>query len=132
MQGYSPGVDIDLLIKELNDPENIRALETATQFFIEQADRLITRPKERAKMHSYTEMVAWVPPDNSSHEAANICRAFCGLLVKGTAPRVDFLVKMTGLPEDNVKAYLDGATWIRKDESSPAGIVVYFPLEAKA
>jgi len=34
-RAYSPGVDIDLLAKDLNDPENIRALEISAQFFID-------------------------------------------------------------------------------------------------
>ena len=61
-----------------------------------------------------------------------IVRAFCELLKKGTAPRADLLAEMTGLPEEIVQAYLDGAHWIKKDDSSPAGIVVYLPLEASA
>jgi hypothetical protein len=42
------------------------------------------------------------------------------------------LVKETGLLEATIKAYLDIATWIRKGDSSPAGIVVYLPVEVKA
>ena len=103
------------------------------QYFGEQADRLMTRPKEGAKkIHSYAEMASWVPPDNSSPEAAKIIRAFCILLMRGDAPRVDLLAEKTGLPEVTVQAYLDDAHWIRKDDSSPAGIVVYLPMEASA
>jgi hypothetical protein len=101
--------------------------------FGEQADRLETRPKERVKkIHSYSEMADLVPPDNSSPEASKICRVFCVMLRRGTAPRMDALVEMTGLTEEIVQEYLDNAKWIRKDDTSPAGIVVYLPIEAEA
>jgi hypothetical protein len=48
------------------------------------------------------------------------------------APRIDFLVKETGLPKESIESYLNSAQWIRKDDSSPAGIVVYLPMEAEA
>jgi hypothetical protein len=101
--------------------------------FKEKADRLTTGPKDEAKKtYSYADMVALVPPDSSSFEASKICRAFCILLKKGMAPRVDALVDMTGLPQDNILAYLNKAAWIRKDESSPGGIVVYLPTPIEA
>lgn len=92
----------------------------------------IDKPTPTKKPGSYSEMVALVPPDRSSPEAEAICRAFRGLLMRGIAPRVDFLIKETGLPGDVIQAYLNGAPWLRKDDSSPAGIVVYLPSEASA
>jgi hypothetical protein len=81
---------------------------------------------------SYSEMAGSVPFDTSSPEAVKICRSFRGQLLKGIAPRIDFLVKETGLPKEFIESYLNGAPWVRKDESSPAGIVVYLPSEASA
>jgi hypothetical protein len=42
------------------------------------------------------------------------------------------LAKDTKLPEATIKAILDSSHEIRKDDSSPAGIVVYLPVEALA
>lgn len=81
---------------------------------------------------SYSEMARSVPFDTSSPEAVKICRSFRGQLMKGIAPRIEFLVKETGLPKESIESYLNNAPWIRKDESSPAGIVVYLPSEASA
>jgi len=81
---------------------------------------------------SYSEMAGSVPFDTSSPEAVKICRSFRGQLMKGIAPRIDFLVKETELPKEFIESYLNGAPWVRKDESSPAGIVVYLPSEASA
>jgi hypothetical protein len=86
--------------------------------------------KKRPK--SYSEMAGSVPFDTSSPEAEMICRAARGQLMKGMAPRIEFLVKDTGLPEATIQTYLNSAPWVRKDESSPAGIVVYLPSEASA
>ena len=85
-----------------------------------------TRPK------SFSEMAGSVPYDNSSPEAEKICRSFRGPLIKGMAPRINALVKDTGLPKESIESYLSGAPWVRKDDSSPAGIVVYLPVEALA
>lgn len=79
---------------------------------------------------SYSEMAGSVPFDTSSQEAVKICRSFRGQLMKGIAPRIDFLVKETELSKEFIEGYLNSAPWIRKDDSSPAGIVVYLPLEA--
>ena len=93
----------------------------------EQAEKYTgKRPK------SYSELARSVPSDTSSPEAEKICRAAHGLLMKGMAPRIDFLVSDTGLPETTIQAYMDNAPWVRKDDSSPAGIVVYLPSEAPA
>jgi len=81
---------------------------------------------------SYSEMAGSVPFDTSSPEAVKICRSIRGQLMKGIAPRIDFLVKETELPKESIEGYLNSAPWIRKDDSSPAGIVVYLPLEASA
>jgi transcriptional regulator with XRE-family HTH domain len=85
-----------------------------------------TRPK------SYSEMAGSVPYDTSSPEAEKICHAVRGHLIKGIAPRIDFLVKETGLSTEAIESYLNRVPWIRKDDSSPAGIVVYLPIEAQA
>ena len=84
------------------------------------------------KNRSYSEMAGFVPYDTSSSETEKICRSFRGQLMKGMAPRIDFLVSDTGLPETTIQAYMDNAPWVRKDDSSPAGIVVYLPSEAPA
>jgi hypothetical protein len=81
---------------------------------------------------SYSEMAGSVPFDTSSPEAVKICSSFRFQLMKGIAPRIDFLVKDTGLSEAVIQAYLNSASWVRKNDSSPAGIVVYFPVEASA
>ena len=81
---------------------------------------------------SYSEMVGSVPFDTSSPEAEKICRSFRGQLMRGIAPRLDFLAKDTGLPRGAIESYLNGAPWVRKDDSSPGGIVVYLPVEASA
>ncbi len=88
--------------------------------------------KYSKKTKFYSEMAEDVPNDTSSPEAEQICNAFRKSLRRGDAPRMDYLVKDTGLDEAIILAYLDGATWIRKDDSSPAGIVVYLPVEAPA
>jgi ribosomal protein L12E/L44/L45/RPP1/RPP2 len=88
--------------------------------------------KYSKKTKFYPEMADDVPNDMSSPEAEQICTAFRRSLRRGDAPRMDYLVKDTGLDEAIILAYLDGATWIRKDDSSPAGIVVYLPVEAPA
>lgn len=77
---------------------------------------------------SYSDMAGRVPYDTSSPEAEKICRSFRGQLVKGIAPRIDFLTTETGLPKEFIEGYLNSASWIRKDDSSPAGIVVYLPV----
>ena len=82
-----------------------------------------TRPK------SYLEMAGSVPYDTSSPEAEKICRSFRWQLARGMAPRLDFLAKDTGLPKESIERYLSGAPWVRKDDSSLAGIVVYLPVE---
>jgi hypothetical protein len=51
------------------------------------------------------------------------------LLADGIAPRIEFLVEETKLPEETLQAYLNSASWVRKDDSSPAGIVFYLPTE---
>lgn len=84
------------------------------------------------KILSYSEMAGFVPYDTSSPEAEKICRAARGQLMKGMAPRIEFLVKDTGLLKESIEGYLNSALWIRKDDSSPAGIVVYLPVEAPA
>ena len=84
------------------------------------------------KPKTYSEMAGSVPYDTSSPEAEKICQVTRGLLVKGIAPRIDFLTKETGLSAEAIESYLNNAPWIRKDDSSPAGIVVYLPIEAKA
>ena len=84
------------------------------------------------KILSYSEMAGFVPYDTSSSETEKICRSFRGQLMKGMAPRIDFLVKETELPKESIEGYLNSAPWIRKDDSSPAGIVVYLPVEALA
>jgi len=92
-------------------------------------------PPQRAgtkKILSYSEMAGFVPYDTSSSETEKICRSFRGQLMKGMAPRIDFLVKETELPKESIEDYLNSAPWIRKDDSSPAGIVVYLPVEALA
>lgn len=82
------------------------------------------------KILSYSEMAGFVPHDTSSPEAETICRAARGQLMKGMAPRIEFLVKDTGLPKESIEGYMNSAPWIRRDDSSPAGIVVYLPVEA--
>ena len=84
------------------------------------------------KILSYSDMAGFVPYDISSSETEKICRSFRGQLMKGMAPRIDFLVKETELPKESIEGYLNSAPWIRKDDSSPAGIVVYLPVEALA
>jgi hypothetical protein len=86
----------------------------------------------KKRIRSYSEMAGSVPYDTSSPEADKICRAARGLLTKGIAPRIDSLIKETGLLKETVEGYLNNAQWIRKDDSSPAGIVVYLPMEAEA
>lgn len=84
------------------------------------------------KPRSYSEMVQLVPFEYASPIEEKICTVFRGLLARGIAPRLDMMVKETGLSEEVVRCYLDDAPWIRKDSSSPAGIVVYLPSEAAA
>ena len=84
------------------------------------------------RSRSYPEMAGSVPYDTSSPEAEKICRSFRGQLVRGTAPRMDALVKDTGLSIESIESYLSGVSWVRKDDSSPAGIVVYLTSEASA
>ena len=84
------------------------------------------------KTKSYSEMAGSVPYDTSSPEAEKICRSFRGQLTRGAAPRIDALVKDTGLSVESIESYLSSAPWVRKDDSSPAGIVVYLPSEASA
>jgi hypothetical protein len=81
---------------------------------------------------SFSEMAGSVPYDTSSPEAEKICRSFRGQLTRGMAPRMDALVKDTGLSVESIESYLSGAPWIRKDDSAPSGIVVYLPVEAAA
>jgi len=50
--------------------------------------------------------------------------------MKGIAPRLDFLIKDTGLSINAIEGYLSSASWVLKDDSSPGGIVVYLPVEA--
>jgi hypothetical protein len=84
------------------------------------------------RLKFYPEMAEDVPQDTSSPETELICNAFRRSLRRGDAPRMDDLVKDTGLAEATILVYLEGASWIRKDDSSPAGIVVYLPLPVEA
>jgi hypothetical protein len=77
--------------------------------------------------HNYSEMASWIPPDNSSLETSKIIRASSCLLQKGEAPRVDSLAEMTGLSAEVVRANLENASWVEKDDSSPDGIPAYLP-----
>jgi hypothetical protein len=86
--------------------------------------------KYAKKPGSYSDMVQLVPFEYGSPIEEKLCKAFRGLLARGIAPRRDFLAKETGLSKEIVDGYLNNATWIRKDDSSPAGIVVFLPLEA--
>lgn len=98
----------------------------------EARDRALAAKYTGKRPRFYSELAGSVPYDISSPEAEKICRSFRGQLMRGIAPRIDFLVKETGLPKELIEHYLDGAPWVRKDESSPAGIVVYLPVGASA
>lgn len=98
----------------------------------EARDRTLAAKYTGKRLRSYSELAGSVPYDASSPEAEKICRSFRGQLMRGIAPRIDFLVKETELPKELIEHYLDGAPWVRKDESSPAGVVVYLPVEASA
>jgi len=84
----------------------------------------------KKRFRSYSDMAGSVPYDTSSSEAEKICRSFRGQLMKGIAPRLDFLIKDTGLSINAIEGYLSSASWVLKDDSSPGGIVVYLPVEA--
>jgi hypothetical protein len=112
------------------EAELLRAEEQRREKKVHEREQAAKYAKKRPK--SYSEMARCVPSDTSSPEAEKICRAARGLLMKGMAPRIDFLVSDTGLPETTIQAYMDNAPWVRKDDSSPAGIVVYLPSEAPA
>ena len=84
------------------------------------------------RLKFYPDMAEDVPNDTSSPEAEKICTAFRKSLQRGNAPRLTDLAEYTGLEEATIQTYLDCAPWIRKDDSSPAGIVVYLPVEAEA
>jgi hypothetical protein len=93
----------------------------------EQAAKYTTkRPK------AYSEMIPLLPKEGSTKEETAIFTAMRGLLARGIGPRIDFLAKDTKLPEVTIKEILDRSDGIRKDDSSPAGIVVYLPSEAPA
>jgi hypothetical protein len=85
-----------------------------------------------ARTRSYSDMITLVPFEYDSPTEESICKAFRGFLVRGIAPRLEMMIQETGLDADLVKMYLNDAPWIRKDDSSPSGIVVYLPLEAEA
>jgi hypothetical protein len=112
------------------EAELLRAEEQRREKEVHEREQAAKYAKKQPK--SYSELARSVPSDTSSPEAEKICRAARGLLLKGMAPRIDFLVSDTGLPETTIQAYMDNAPWVRKDDSSPAGIVVYLPLEAPA
>ncbi len=92
----------------------------------EQAAKYTKQPK------SYSDMIPLLPKEGSTKEETAIFMAMRGLLARGIGPRIDFLAKDTKLPEATIKEILDRSDRIRKDESSPAGIVVYLPSEASA
>ena len=112
------------------EAELLRAEEQRREKEVHEREQAAKYAKKQPK--SYSELARSVPSDTSSPEAEKICRAARGLLMKGMAPRIDFLVSDTGLPETTIQAYMDNAPWVRKDDSSPAGIVVYLPSEAPA
>ena len=82
------------------------------------------------KVLSYSDMVQFVPYDTSSPEAEQICTSIRGQLAKGTAPRIDFVRIDTKLSREIVEPYIDNAAWLRKDDSTQSGIVVYLPVDA--
>ena len=112
------------------EAELLRAEEQRREKEVHEREQAAKYAKKQPK--SYSELARSVPSDTSSPEAEKICRAARGLLMKGMAPRIDFLVSDTGLPETTIQTYMDSAPWVRKDDSSPAGIVVYLPSEALA
>jgi len=127
----SDSIETDLLQAE----EQTRAKEEHfRKVAVEHTGPKLDPPKRvgTKKILSYSEMAGFVPYDTSSSETEKICRSFRGQLMKGMAPRIDFLVKETELPKESIEGYLNSAPWIRKDDSSPAGIVVYLPVEALA
>ena len=103
-----------------------RALEKEAHDREQAAKYTIKRPK------SYSDMISLLPKEGSTKEETAILTAMRGLLARGIGPRIDFLAKDTKLPEATIKAILDRSDGIRKDDSSPAGIVVYLPSEASA
>jgi hypothetical protein len=115
------GVDEELVTDKPKIAVNMRT--TASN------PRQVAKP---ARLKFYPEMAVDVPNDMSSPEAEQICNAFRRSLRRGDAPRMDGLVKDTGLAEATILAYLDSAPWIRKDDSSPSGIVVYLPRPVEA
>ncbi len=139
-------VQDDIDCRKTQNPADLEGVTYLPENFIEadlqraEEQRLEKEAHDRAQAakytgkrpKSYSEMAGSVPFDTSSPEAVKICRSIRGQLMKGIAPRIDFLVKETELPKESVEGYLNSAPWIRKDDSSPAGIVVYLPLEASA
>jgi hypothetical protein len=86
----------------------------------------------KKRIRSYSDMITLVPFEYDSPIEESICKAFRGLLVRGIAPRLEMMIQETGLDADLVKMYLNDAPWIRKDDSSPSGIVVYLPVPVEA
>ncbi len=127
-----------------NFTETIETIETSTasehveemphrdtiETLIETKPTITPTPSKCKKIKSYSDMLTLVPFEYDSPIEESICKAFRGLLARGIAPRLDMMIQETGLDADHLRWYLDEAPWIRKDDSSPAGIVVYLPAEA--
>jgi hypothetical protein len=116
---YSP-IEADLQwAEEQKREKEAHDREQATKYTIK-------RPK------SYSDLISLLPKEGSTKEETAIFMAMRGLLARGIGPRIDFLAKDTKLPESTIKEILDRSDGIRKDDSSPAGIVIYLPSEASA
>jgi hypothetical protein len=74
----------------------------------------------------YSKMSFWIPPDNSSMLASKILRAFVSILNRDEAPSLDTLTEITGLPAEDIEAYLGKAPWVQKEEASD-GLAIYLP-----
>jgi len=140
-------IETSALVEPVEDRLNRDKTETLTETKTIEADLLrVEEQREVDEAHtreqagkytpkrpkSYLEMAGSVPYDTSSPEAEKICRSFRWQLARGMAPRMDVLVKDTGFSQEAIESYLSGVPWVRKDDSSPAGIVVYLPVEASA
>jgi hypothetical protein len=85
-----------------------------------------TKDHDHQETKCYSEMAQWIPPDNSSMLASKILRALLCILKRDEAPHLDTLTRITGLPEEDIEAYLEKALWVQKEESQD-GLAIYLP-----
>jgi hypothetical protein len=140
-------------VDEIHSPENPESIEgisstLATQATVDTLPFLATKEEQnqsrdehfreeaakyaQKRPKSYSDMIPLIPKEGVTQEETSVFRSMRELLVRGIGPRIDFLARDTQLPEATIQEILDRSNWIKKDESSSAGIVVYLPVEAEA